>query len=256
MKMPLLLAATVAVTLPANAALIAHYTFDTDASATVGTDATLGDAASISTESIIGSGSLSLSGAPATDGAGTNGAVSGNSFSWGASDVRTVAFWMKANSGDFGDDAATLISLGGGTDGGSRFDVAINGNNLRLEVQSGGSTSGSVVADGSWHHIAVVVPNATSTVNDVNYYIDGTLAGTFSNAQSINTGTGPLRMGDSYQDTGRDLKGFLDDVRVYDEALDATSIAALATVPIPEPSSTALLGLGGLALILRRRKLG
>ena len=33
-----------------------------------------------------------------------------------------------------------------------------------------------------------------------------------------------------------------------------SEVAVTAGAPIPEPSTTALLGLGGLALILRRRK--
>jgi len=46
--------------------------------------------------------------------------------------------------------------------------------------------------------------------------------------------------------------GLFDDLQVYDHALSNTEVQALAAVP--EPSSAALLGLGGIALILRRRK--
>jgi len=42
--------------------------------------------------------------------------------------------------------------------------------------------------------------------------------------------------------------GYIDEVRVYDEALDAAAIQAL----VPEPATIALLGLGG--LLLRRRR--
>lgn len=53
--------------------------------------------------------------------------------------------------------------------------------------------------------------------------------------------------------------GSIDEFRIYDTALDATQITAsfadsANTVAVPESSSTALLGLPGLALILRRRK--
>ncbi len=40
----------------------------------------------------------------------------------------------------------------------------------------------------------------------------------------------------------------------YTATEDGTSATSLTFNPVPEPSSTALLGLGGLALILRRRK--
>lgn len=252
-KQLLMLAAfTVAATVASHASLVAHYTFDVDGTATVGMDATLGDAASITATSKVGAGALALSGAPTVDGSGDDGAVGGDTYAWttAGSDVRTVAFWMKAASGDTGDSLATMISLGSTTVGGARFDIRLDGENLRLEVQAGGSTSGSDVVDGGWHHIAVVVPNVVSTVNNVTYWIDGTQAGTFVNAQSINTGDGPLRMGDSFQDVGRDFKGSLDDVRLYDHALNSTEIAALA---IPEPTVIGLLSLTGIALILRRR---
>ncbi|SHI42974.1 PEP-CTERM protein-sorting domain-containing protein [Rubritalea squalenifaciens DSM 18772] len=239
----------------ANAALIAHYTFDSDGtdSGTSGGEAILGDSGSINNSgAAVGGGYLDLAGSPLTDTAGGDGAVSTNTFDWSSSDVRTLSFWVMAAEGDTGDTNATLISLGSGAGGGTRFDVRLDGENLRLEVQSGGSTTASDIVDGSWHHVAIVVNNSTSTVNDVDYYIDGSFVGSFANAQSINTGTGPLRMGDSYQDTGRDFKGGLDDVRLYDEALTSGQIAALAAVP--EPSSTALIGLTGLGFLLRRRR--
>jgi len=248
----LLLGAACCVAGGANAALVAHYTFDADGTASAGTDATLGEAASIdNTNFVAGGGSLLLDPtAITTDTAGADGAVGGDVFDWSGSDVRTVAFFVRANSTQV-DTLGTMISLGSGTGGGNRFDIRLDGGNLRLEVQAGGSTTGSALADDTWHHVAIVVPNATSTVNDVQYYIDGALVGNFSNGQNINTGNGPLRMGDSYQDTGRDFTGNLDDVRLYDSALTANEIAALAA--IPEPGSLALLGLGGLLIARRRR---
>ena len=41
---------------------------------------------------------------------------------------------------------------------------------------------------------------------------------------------------------------------VFDTFSEGVSTGATLTVAVPEPSSTALIGLGGLALILRRRK--
>lgn len=248
----LLLGAACCVAGTANAALVAHYTFDSDGSATVGTDATLGEAASIDNSNFVaGGGSLLLNpNAIITDTSGADGAVGGDNFDWSGSDVRTVAFFVLANTNQV-DTLGTMISLGSGTGGGNRFDIRLDGGNLRLEVQAGGSTTGSNLADNTWHHVAIVVSNATSTVNDVQYYIDGALVGSFSNAQNIDTGAGPLRIGDSYQDAGRDFTGNIDDVRLYDSALTANEIAALAA--IPEPGSLALLGLGGLMFARRRR---
>lgn len=234
--------------------MVAHYTFDADGSdsGTSGGSASLGDAASISTTgAAVGAGFLSLSGSPTTDGSGDDGAVSANSFAWATSDIRTVAFWAQATAGDVGDSNATMVSLGSGTGTGNRFDIRLTGNALRLELQGGGSTTSTIVADGTWHHIAVVVPNAATTLGQALLYFDGTeVSGAFSGSTAINTGSGPLRMGDSYQDTSRDFKGGLDDVRLYDEVLDASAIAALA---VPEPSVMLLGSLGILGLMRRRR---
>ena len=60
-------------------------------------------------------------------------------------------------------------------------------------------------------------------------------------------------MGDSYQDFGRDFKGSLDDVRLYDSALTAGEIATLAA--IPEPATLGMVALFGGGILFIRRKL-
>ncbi len=209
--------------------LIAHYTFDVDGTATVGTDASLGTAASIDNlDAKVGGGSLYLSGMPTTDTTGDDGAVGGDNWDWSVSDTRTVAFWMKATAGDHGDQWSTMISLGSNFGAGHRFDIRLDGDSLRLEVQSGGTSSGTVVADGTWHHIALVAVDP-ATVASCEYYVDGVPYGAFGGSgTALDTQLGPLRMGDSYQDTSRDFKGNLDDIRLYDTALTAGEIAALA----------------------------
>jgi hypothetical protein len=54
--------------------------------------------------------------------------------------------------------------------------------------------------------------------------------------------------------TGADLTGFTLDFKFANSTDQWGAFNGLALVAVPEPSSTALLGLGGLALILRRRK--
>lgn len=240
-----------------QAALIAHYTFDVDGTDAFGNHATLGDAASITASSKVGAGALSLSGAPSPDGGGNDGAYSGSDFTLG-DHTRTIAFWMKATAGDHGDVNSTLISLGDTSANGTRFDIRVTGNKLRFEVGGGGTTTGATIADGSWHHIAIVVPTVGATVSASQYSIDGGTLTAFGGTTGattvgINTVDNPLRLGESVVGTDdRDYKGLIDEVRIYDEALSQSAITALASVP--EPSSAALLGLGGLALILRRRK--
>ncbi len=108
------------------------------------------------------------------------------------------------------------------------------------------------VTDGDWHHIGMTVGDGTVTL-----YVDGV-----ARASEDYTGSGTpdaFQLGARFA-AGRTIENALfDDVSVWDGALTATQMAALSSnaasvVAVPEPSSTALIGLGGLALILRRRK--
>ena len=73
------------------------------------------------------------------------------------------------------------------------------------------------------------------------YSIDGSYVGVFDNTRELATGVGPLRIGDSYWDFSRDLKGLIDDVQVYDTALTDTEIAYLTANPgVALPTSAAI----------------
>jgi hypothetical protein len=226
-----------------HADLIAHYNFDTvtetsgvfttDEVTSLGTDfATAGSRAEFSQNCRrLGVGSLILENRSSSDVVGVNdGALSTNTFNWSTSDVRTVAFWMKAAVTQT-DTFPTMVSFRSatGTANGARFDVRMDAGKLRLELQGGGFTATSAISlnDNQWHHVAVVVPQAASTLANVKYYIDGQPIGTMTGTAAINTATSQLRMGDSLHDINRDFTGSLDDVRVYNEALDDAAVQAL-----------------------------
>lgn len=135
---------------------------------------------------------------------------------------------MKASI-DQSDTTPTMISFRSpsGTANFQRFDIRLDAGRLRVELQGGGFTTTSNLNDDLWHHVAVVVPLAESTLGDVRYYIDGQLIGNLSGTQAINTAPSQMRMGDSLHDIGRDFIGSLDDVRVYDEALDDAAVLDL-----------------------------
>jgi hypothetical protein len=221
-----------------RADLIAHYDFETvnedngvfatDEVTSGGTDYATAGSRGVFDQNCrrLGTRSLVLADRAGDDTNGDDGAVSSNSFDWSTSDKRTVAFWMKASSTQT-DPYPTMISLGAEEGNFKRFDIRLNGGNLRVEIQGSGFTTSSALADDTWHHIAVVVPDDDSTLADVKYYIDGAYVGNISGGASIETAVGPLRMGDSFHGSFRDFTGAIDDVRLYDEVLDDAAIQSL-----------------------------
>ncbi len=89
-------------------------------------------------------------------------------------------------------------------------------------------------------------------------YVNGALAHTFTGITLYFSGTTGL--GGYLSDSNTFFSGLPGNIlgfAAYNSQLSATEIAAHSAAfvrAVPEPSTTALLGLGGLALILRRRK--
>lgn len=113
--------------------------------------------------------------------------------------------------------------------------------------------TGTLVPRDQWVHVAATVSSTVGT----SFYINGAPTGVQGNTADNNTGVGnngvqdPYSVGRSYGNGEEQwFGGRLDEVRVYDTVLNQSEIAALM---IPEPSTFALIGLMGLALILRRR---
>lgn len=232
MKTPILKSlALLAAAIPSlsHAALINHWTLD----------ATLSDSGSganplllqpnatlTNTCSPIGSGSIFINAAtaPLDGGAATTNTTNWNAFASG--DTRTVAFWMKATP----NQEANATMFGGGTNStGTRFDIKVVNNLFRVEIQGTGQTTTTRIDTDRWHHIAVVLPNSASTMQQMRFYIDGVnIPNGSTSTAAVNTATAATRLGDSFNTaTDRDFNGHLDDVRIYDNALTATEIQNL-----------------------------
>mgnify|MGYP000318392739 CR=1 FL=1 len=145
-----------------------------------------------------------------------------------------------------------------GQTGGNEAWIRANNGSLQYTFNSGSVISQfgttidiSSAYDGNAHNIALVLDR---TAGEIRSYLDGTLIHTDSNA-GIATLGGMLNGSSDFRTAAYNtidsnaFTGISDRYRISDTALTSGDFLA-----VPEPSSTALLGLGGLALILRRRK--
>ncbi len=131
------------------------------------------------------------------------------------------------------------------------YGLWITFNNLYFHIEDTSNTGveifgSTLAADNKWHHAAAV----RNTIEDKLYlYIDGNLDATPVEDTTTATlsGNEPFTIGCSHGDNY--FTGIIDDVRIYNHALSQSEIREL----IPEPATFLLLGLGGLALMRKRR---
>jgi hypothetical protein len=135
-----------------------------------------------------------------------------------------------------------------------------------------GNISSTNIGDGKFHHYAVV-NDAVNTLTTL--YIDGTFFGRASYQYSNNSS---FTIGAALRNGNRGWSGKIDDVQIFDTALDAAGVKALTSVPepstlaifalsvpepstlaifalsVPEPSTLAIFALGMIGLASRRFK--
>ena len=148
-----------------------------------------------------------------------------------------VSFWFKTDS------ASTQQGLfskdSDGYDTGGQLTIQLSGSRVSATLESTGGantvTAGTVpISSNTWYHVAL-----TFGQNGLNLYINGTLAATNAyrgGLGDVRDRTGnfqPILLGASGDRSANltvtgwryPLRGYLDDVRIYDYALDATQVA-------------------------------
>ena len=198
----------------ASADLVAHWSFDNDATDSVGSlDWTLNGGAGYSTDAMEGSHSLQVGGSAGDYASQTSAGTLNDAFS-----TKTVALWFKADSTS---GTQVLYDEGGTTRG---LTIRINDGNIEGAVREA-STQATVSMPFSvtdWTHVALTFDNGSFKL-----YVHGveqdsvTASFTTPGAHSNNAGLGGRTGQDAFggTSTGDYFSGLIDDVRIYDRVL-------------------------------------
>lgn len=179
------------------------------------------------------------------------------------SNTATITAWIKLSSSP--SDTRRIVSNQDNTDGSREgIELAVTSRD-RLQLirgLSGGTddavTSNATIGVDTWTFVAAVFSNGkdvdfytTTTAGDVGTAVSGSMTAT----NAIQASTEDLYIGRRPGTDQRVFPGDIDNVRIYDSALTASELDAVSQFnDIPEPASLALLGLGGLAMLSRRRR--
>ncbi len=161
---------------------------------------------------------------------GYKGILGANAFS--------VALWVNTTGN------GTLVNWGTNA-GRQRVDMRIDQGRLRVEHGSGNLQAKTVMNDGQWHHVVMtVMAGASISYPDVIFYLDGkddsqttTDADTFNIVANVD-----LTIGRRQTNSDRAIPALIDDVRIYNKALTAAEVQALALLPkamAPDPADKA-----------------
>ena len=225
----------------ADAALVAYYSFDSDfsdAEATTGGGTLTGGSGAITTTAgdvAVGSGAVRLGG---------GGMNLAETLTFGASDSWSVAFWGKRDSDADSREGMVLAN------GSSTFiwtpDNSSVVNGLRVRSSGGDTDYDNNSADYTvYNHWAIVVDGSGATKN-IKIYLNGDEV---LSETDTSYAIAFSKFGGWTGATSNNYDGVIDELYIYNEAISEATVQAL----VPEPGSLALLGLGGLCLLRRRR---
>ena len=137
--------------------------------------------------------------------------------------ARTCTAWIRTANPSGG-----ILGWGDATINGARWRIGISGGKFYLNVRMASVFSETLVNTGEWVHVAMVYPSG-GKLGDIKVYINGIRKTDLTNTNPsllIQTvGSTDVQIG---SDSLGAFIGQIDDVRVYDRALTAEEIAALA----------------------------
>jgi len=154
----------------------------------------------------------------------------------------SIAVWIK-KEGPVGGDGE--IVGWGSTGAGNRMEFRFNAGNNRVRIECGGGNAqnDTQLTTGEWQHVTMTVGANSTYESGVAFYLDG------QDDTRPNTDPDPIhpienfdvKIGTSYNLSGRNHTGLIDDVRIYDRVLtiaevkDIIELGYLANAHSPNP---------------------
>ena len=138
----------------------------------------------------------------------------------GGSDSRTMEAWIKTET-----VGKEIVSWGTNNSGEKWVWRLEENGRQRVEIAGAGVVASSNVADGEWHHVAVVFEG--TDLSGVDFYVDGNLENlTLSSSALVNTNNeNGINVRISRGVNDRYFVGEIDEVRIWDTALSGNTIA-------------------------------
>ena len=242
--------------LPVSAALLAHYSFDSDYSLTGGTyNGTLSETetggATVAITSTTGQYKFGGGAANFTSTI-SNEAYLGMSIpiNFAAGDAWSISFWVRRAAGS--DNRQGMVA-------GDRSDTndflwasdnssQVQGMRYRSSVNTNADFGGHP-DDGNFHHW-VVIHNGSGGISAYRDNVAQT-GKTAIGGFTINT------IGHAYNATTFSMNGQIDELYIFNEAIDSATVSSLFNFNVvPEPSAIIIIALGGMIASVRRNRRG
>ena len=152
----------------------------------------------------------------------------------GGSNPRSIVLWAKTSHGD-----ATILSWGEKKSSEKwlmrvRNQLGRNGL-LHLDIEGSYVLTDSLLDEG-WNHLAIILPNRQNSVRSLNFYINGNPIGkNFIEAKrSIKSSlAGDLIIGKDRFSDYSNFQGLMDDLRIYDRAIQPAEVLDLLKAGSP-----------------------